>query len=361
MLSSRFLFLITIILLVFLAAKGQRYFVNPAALYEISTNYSKHQPLTGATALQFKPLDIYNMVVAQDGTGDFTKIQEAINSAKAFPDKRVIIRIKNGTYKEKVIIHEWNSHMSLIGEDREKTIITFDDNFDKLNLGRNNTFHTPTLLVQGNDFYATNLKVQNTSGEIGQAIALSVNGNRIMFENCSILGNQDTLYVTGERFQQYYKNCFIEGTTDFIFGQATALFENCTINSKSDSYIAAASTPAGNIYGFVFKNCRLTAREGVSKVFLGRPWRANAKTVFIDCFMEGHIAPEAWDNWSNPMAEKEAYYGEYNCTGPGFMPWKRVSWSHQLTVSEAEKYTKERILGGSWFQQDFKAPDRQKK
>ncbi|PKA98564.1 pectinesterase [Flavobacteriaceae bacterium MAR_2009_75] len=291
-----------------------------------------------------KKLDIYNMTVALDGTGDFTSIQEAINSAKGFPDKRVTIKVRNGVYKEKIEVYEWNSRMSIIGEDREKTIITYDDYFDKLGVGRNSTFHTPTLLVQGNDFYAANLTIENNAGEVGQAVALAVNANRIFVENCNITGNQDTLYVTGEGFKQFYKNCYIEGTTDFIFGQATALFQDCTLHSKSNSYITAASTPQNEEFGYVFKNCKLTAVEGVDSVFLGRPWRTYAKTVFIECHMGEHIVPSGWDNWSNQEAEKKSFYAEYNGRGPGFRPKSRVEWSHQLTEKEANDYTKKNIL-----------------
>ncbi|MBM1105840.1 pectin esterase [Aurantibacter crassamenti] len=290
-------------------------------------------------------LDIYNIVVAKDGSGDFNTIQAAINSAKGFPDRRVTIKVKNGVYKEKVEVYEWNSKMSIIGEDREKTIVTYDDYFDKLNLGRNSTFHTPTFLVQGNDCYLANITIENSAGEVGQAIALSVNANRVMVENCSIVGNQDTLYATGEGFKQYYKDCHIEGTTDFIFGQATALFENCSIKSKSESYITAASTPKRIDFGYVFMNCKLIADNGISKVYLGRPWRTYAKTVFINCYLDKHISEEGWNNWGNKNAEKETLYAEYASSGPGSNSSKRVSWSHQLTNSEVQKYSIENILG----------------
>lgn len=300
---------------------------------------------TSAQQEKTKRVDIYSMVVAQDGSGDFTTIQEAINSAKGFPDKRVTIKVKNGTYREKVEVYEWNSHMSIIGEDKEKTIITHDDYFDKINLGRNSTFHTSTFLVQGNDFYAANLTIRNTAGTVGQAIALAVNADRVLIENCLILGNQDTLYTTGENFRQYYKNCDITGTTDFIFGQATALFQNCNIHSKSDSFITAASTPKGVDFGYVFKDCKLSADQGLTKVYLGRPWRTHAKTVFINCTIGKHVVPEGWDNWSNKAAEKAAFYAEYDCSGPGFKPKERVKWAHQLKKGEAKKYTIENILG----------------
>ena len=289
--------------------------------------------------------DEYTISVAQDGSGDYTSIQEAINHSPSFPYRRVTIKIKNGIYYEKIKIPEWNPNISLIGESKEKTIITYDDYFDKINLGRNSTFYTYTVLVEGDDFMAQNLTIKNSSGEVGQAVALALNANRVKISNCIILGNQDTLYATGTGNKQFLKNCYIEGTVDFIFGSATVLFENCTIQSKSNSYITAASTPEEIQYGFVFKNCKLTADPNASEVYLGRPWRIYAKTVFINCEMGKHIKPEGWHNWSKPEAEKTAFYAEYNCNGEGFEAAKRVSWSHQLKKTEAKKYTIENILG----------------
>ena len=288
----------------------------------------------------------YNVVVSKDGSGDYTSIQEAINNSKAFPYQRVIINIKNGVYNEKIHVYSWNTKVSFIGESKENTIITYNDHFDKINLGRNSTFHTSTLLVEGNDFIAKNLTIQNTAGEVGQAVALSVNATRALFENCAFLGFQDTVYTAGEGFKQYFKNCYIEGSTDFIFGEATVLFEDCTIHSKANSYITAASTPENKKFGYIFKNCKLTADANVTDVYLGRPWRINAKTVFISCEMGKHIKPEGWHNWGKKDAEETSFYGEYNSIGEGSNPNKRVLWSHQLKKSKAKKYTAKNILVG---------------
>ncbi|RYJ36565.1 Pectate lyase [Flavobacterium anhuiense] len=292
------------------------------------------------------------ITVAQDGSGDYTKIQDAVYATPAFPYEKVTIFVKNGTYNEKVRIPEWNTNVVLQGESKENTIITFDDNFSKIALGRNSTFYTYTLLVEGDDFSASNLTIKNTSGERGQAIALSVTANRAKITNCNLLGNQDTLYLSGKEAKQYFKDCYIEGTTDFIFGGATVLFENCTIHSIKSSYITAASTPKGTPFGFVFKNCKLTANPEAKDVYLGRPWRIYAKTVFINCEMGAQIKPEGWENWSKPEAEKNAFYAEYNCTGEGFQPSKRVKWSHQLSKKEAAQYSIENILkdkAGTWY------------
>jgi pectinesterase len=291
-----------------------------------------------------KSKDNFNKIVAQDGTGDYTSIQAAINDSKSFPYERITIFVKNGIYKEKIKVHEWNTNISLIGESKDHTIITYDDYFNKVGLGINSTFYTYTMLVEANDFIVKNVTIENASGEVGQAVALSVFSDRVAVVNCRIIGNQDTLYASGTG-KQYYKNCYIEGTTDFIFGSATALFENCQIHSKKDSYITAASTPKDTLYGYVFKNCDLTANENVTKVYLGRPWRIYAKTVFINCNLGSHILPVGWHNWSKPDAEKTSFYAEYNSTGEGASPKTRVLWSHQLSKSQAKKYSTENVLG----------------
>ena len=288
--------------------------------------------------------DEYNVTVSKDGKGDYTSIQQAINNAKSFPYKRVTIFIKDGIYYEKVKIHEWNSNITLVGESKEKTIITFDDYFDKINLGRNSTFFTPTLLVEANNVLLKNLTIENAAGEVGQAVALAVSSDEVAVINCKLLGNQDTLYASGKG-KQYYKDCYIEGTTDFIFGSATAFFENCQIHSKKDSYITAASTLKESEFGYVFKDCKITSDENVTKVYLGRPWRIYAKTVFINSNLGKHILAVGWHNWSKPEAEKTTFYAEFKNLGDGFHPNERAKWSHQLNDDEAKKYTLKNVLG----------------
>jgi pectinesterase len=289
--------------------------------------------------------DKYEFTVALNGSGDFTSVQAAVDASKAFPDQRVIIHIKNGVYREKVRIPACNTYLSLIGESVEKTIITWDDYFSKINRGRNSTFYTWTLMVEADDFIMENVTVENSAGPVGQGVALHVEGDRCVFRNCRILGNQDTLYTAGQNSRQYFDNCTIEGTTDFIFGAATVLFENCTICSKADSYVTAASTPKDKPYGYVFLQCKLTAKEGVAKVYLGRPWRDYAKTVYILCEMGAHILPEGWSNWVGTTRDKTAFYAEYRTSGPGASIPERVPWSHQLTKGQAKRYTIGNILG----------------
>lgn len=296
--------------------------------------------LTGQLAMAVS----FDFVVALDGSGNFTSIQKAIDACKAFPDHRISIFVKNGTYKEKLVVPSCNTQLSIVGESPEKTVITYDDYFDKINRGRNSTFYTYTMKIEANDFRLENITVENAAGTVGQAVALHVEGDRCVFFNCRIIGNQDSVYAAGYYCRQYFLNCYVEGTTDFIFGEATSVFENCTIHCKSDSYITAASTPEGKLFGFVFLNCKITAAPGVSKVYLGRPWRIYAKTAFLNCEMGGFICPEGWHNWSKPESEKKVVYAEYNNTGEGALNSNRVLWSVKLSKREASFYTREKIF-----------------
>lgn len=203
------------------------------------------------------------------------------------------------------------------------------------------------FFVFGDGFYAKNITFENSSGPVGQAVAVRVDGDKVVFENCRFLGFQDTLYPHGRNSRQYYKNCYIEGTTDFIFGWSTAVFEDCEIYSKAGGhYITAASTEKETEYGFVFINCKLTGDAPKGSVYLGRPWRNYAQSVFINTEMGEHINQAGWHNWDKPHAEQTAFYAEYNSTGKGANAEKRVPWSKQLTKEEAEKYTAEHILKG---------------
>ena len=206
------------------------------------------------------------------------------------------------------------------------------------------------MLVEGDDIHIKNLTIENSSCGEGQAVALHVEGDRFIIKDCDILGCQDTVYTANEGSRQLYLNCYIEGTTDFIFGEATAVFKNCTIKSLRDSYVTAAATPKDQEFGYVFIDCKLIAAEGVKEVYLGRPWRSYAKTVFLNTELGGHIKPEGWNPWKGdvmfPNKEETAYYAEYNSSGAGAAPDKRVAWSHQLSPEQAKKYTIPNVLGG---------------
>lgn len=281
------------------------------------------------------------IVVSRDGTGNFRTLQEAIESARAFMDYTVTIYVKNGVYKEKVIVPSWVENIDIIGEDRDKTIITYDDH---ANINKMGTFRTYTVKVEGSDITFKNLTIENDAAQLGQAVALHTEGDRLKFINCRILGNQDTIY-TGAKFTRlYFKDCYIDGTTDFIFGPSTALFEDCIIHSKRNSYVTAASTPKEAKYGYVFKHCKLTAEPGVDKVYLGRPWRPYAYTLFIECELGKHIVLAGWHNWGKQSNEETARYMEYKNTGEGANASERVAWSKQLTKKEAETVTVDAIF-----------------
>ena len=291
------------------------------------------------------------LVVSRDGAGEFRTIDEAIEVCRAFMDYTKVIYVKKGVYKEKLIITSWLTNITISGEDRDNTIITWDDHANiKMPVGGLDseaavkgkpmgTFRTYTLKVQGSYITLKDITIENNAAKLGQAVALHTEGDHILVQNCRLLGNQDTVYtgVGGTRVAFY--DCYIEGTTDFIFGSSIAWFQNCEIHSKANSYITAASTPAGQKYGYVFYKCRLTADKDVDKVYLGRPWRPFAATIFMDCELGKHIRPEGWHNWNNAKNEETARYAEYGNKGEGASTKNRVKWSKQLTKKEAAKVT----------------------
>lgn len=291
----------------------------------------------------------YDWVVAKDGSGDFLTVQEAVNAAPDyFPGDETTVYIKDGVYEEKVTVPANKQKLHMIGQSADGTVIRWGDYArmqgpDGVEIG---TFATPSVFIHADDFLAENLTIENSAGaghDIGQAVAVTVNGDRVAFLNCRFVANQDTIYTMGKGQRQYFRDCWIEGTTDFIFGASTCWFENCTILSKKNSYITAASTPEGAEYGYVFSNCRLIHDENASKVYLGRPWRNHAKTVFLNCEMGEHILAEGWHNWNKPYAEKTVFYAEYGSKGPGASD-ERVKWSHILKAKETAGYTPANVL-----------------
>ena len=282
------------------------------------------------------------LFVARDGTGQFRTIGEAVEVCRAFMEYHKVIYVKNGVYKEKLIIPSWLTNIEICGESADKTIITFDDHAN-IRLTETNkpmgTFRTYTVKVEGSDITFKNITIENNAAKLGQAVALHTEGDRLVFIGCRFLGNQDTIYTGVGNTCVYFKDCYIEGTTDFIFGPSTAWFEGCTIHSKANSYVTAASTPQDVPYGYVFNHCRLTAAPGVTKVYLGRPWRPYAYTLFMNCELGSHIVPIGWHNWNNTDNEKTARYLEYNNTGDGAKTSERAPWSKQLTKKEAAQVT----------------------
>jgi pectinesterase len=288
------------------------------------------------------------LVVARDGTGEFRTIQEAIEVCRAFMDYHKVIYIKKGTYKEKIVIPQWLQNIELLGEDRDQTVITFDDHANiktpqyQQGIG---TFRTYTLKIEANDITLKNLTVENNAARLGQAVALHTEGDRLLFVNCRFLGHQDTIYTGMPRTRMLFKDCYICGTTDFIFGPSTAWFDGCAIHCLSNSYITAASTPKDADYGYVFNNCKITVAENVEKEYLGRPWRDYGYTLFMNCELPAQILPEGWHRWE-PQREKTARYLEYNNRGAGADRSHRVAWSRELTKKEAQKITMKEVFRG---------------
>lgn len=288
----------------------------------------------------------YDFVVAQDGSGDFFTVQEAIDAVPDFrKNVRTTILVRRGVYKEKVVIPESKINLSLIGQ--EGAVISFDDYASKPNrFGENTgTSGSASCYIYAPDFYAENLTFENTAGPVGQAVACFVSADRAYFKHCRFLGFQDTLYTYGKGCRQYYEDCYVEGTVDFIFGWSTAVFNRCHIHSKGKGYVTAPSTDEGQPYGYVFYDCRLTADEGVSQVYLSRPWRPYARAVFVRCHLGGHIVPAGWHNWGKKEAERTVFYAEYGSTGAGAAPEKRAPFSRQL--KDLEGYSMQEVLAGA--------------
>ena len=301
----------------------------------------------------------YDIVVSPDGHGDYATVQEAIDAVPDYSHEHITtIYIRKGVYRENVHIPHSKFRMHITGEDAAGTIITYDK------AAKHNwpltgypigTSGSATIYIHSSYVTFENLTFENTAGEgkaIGQAVAVFTDGDFLFFRNCRFIGNQDTLYTYGRYGKDggvkrnYFLDCYIEGTTDFIFGPSIAYFENCTIHSKKNSYVTAASTFKGQKYGYVFVNCRLTAADGISKCYLGRPWGAYARTVFINCELGSHILPDGWHDWEKegkPDTKKNSYYAEYGNYGPG-AEGPRVKWSHRLTKRQAAEYTFEKVM-----------------
>lgn len=304
----------------------------------------------------------YVFTVAKDGSGEYKYIQDAIDAMRVFPLAPITLYIKNGVYNEKIELPANNTDVVFIGESVEKTIISFNDYSGR---GKLTTFTSYTAKISGSRFTAINISFVNSAGPVGQAVALYVDADKAVFKNCRFLGNQDTIFASGESSNQLFVDCYIEGTTDFIFGPSTAVFKNCIIKAKSNSFITAANTTPGKKYGFVFLDCKILTDSSVTKVYLGRPWRSFAKTVFIRCELPKQIVGEGWDNWGNPANEKTVLYAEHKNSGAGAELKKRASWSRQLTDKEAKEYTFENIFANlnntaardiNWFQQNQTKP-----
>jgi pectinesterase len=287
-------------------------------------------------------------VVAGDGSGRFETVQEAINAVPqdTRPTHRWVILVKPGTYKEQLYVQREKRFITLVGEDAATTILTYDlqanmPDRDGRPIG---TFRTSSACIDADDFTAENLTFENSAGPVGQALAVRLDGDRIVFRRCRFLGWQDT--ILANRGRQFFQECYIAGHVDFIFGGATCFFDRCDIHCLRNGYITAASTPAEAPYGFVFRNCRVTGETAEVKTYLGRPWRDCAAVAFINTEMSEVVRPDGWHNWNKPAAEKTARYAEFGSTGPGAKRAARVPWAKQLAAEEAARLTPERVLAG---------------
>lgn len=287
-------------------------------------------------------------VVAADGSGDFKSVQEAIMAVpvSSSTGRWWTLRIKPGVYRELVYIQRERGFLRLLGQDAENTVITHDLH---ANLpGRDGkpigTFRTPSVFIDADNVVAENLTFENAAGPVAQALAIRLDGDRLVFRRCRFLGWQDT--ILANRGRHYFEDCYITGHVDFIFGAATAWFERSHIHCRTNGYITAPSTPQGQPFGFVFSHCRITGEPG-AKTFLGRPWRPFGSAVFLNTEMSKVVRPEGWDNWRNPENEKTARFAEYNSTGPGANPQARVRWARQLSADEARRITRDVVLGGA--------------
>lgn len=322
------------------------------------------------------------LTVSKDSKGDYKTIKEALDAIPNDNKTPVKIFIYNGEYREKLLINK--PFLTIQGESAEGAIITFSD-YAKMTLPDGElrgTFRTSTVMIDTHDVTVRNLTISNEAGPgylVGQAIALYVDGDQLEFDKCRILGNQDTLFtgplpktpLVDNGFKgpkehapringrQYFKNCYIEGNIDFIFGSATTYFGFCEIFTKNVTkmeeqetstgvrgYVTAASTPEGQNYGYVFNECKFTSDCPPNTVYLGRPWRNYAKVVLIHCQLGAHIKEEGWCDWNKKEAHDTVLFAEYESTGSkagDILIEKRVPWSKQLSKEDVLFYSKEKV------------------
>jgi pectinesterase len=344
-----------------LNAKGYVRFAR-LVVEELRQNAPALAPLLRQEPLNANPVATeakFDAVVSADGSGTHTTIQSAIAAVPDNGTNEFTILIKPGVYEGPFLVTKQKRHVRFLGEEMERTVLTWAFNVNEPQSSNTYQFN-PGLVVAGDDFRAKNLTIQNTSGDHGQALAVRVDNDRAVFDNCRILGWQDTLMVNNGR--HYFTNCYIEGRVDFIYGSATAVFDHCIIHSKNGGYVTAASTPKEKEFGFVFLDCKLTGDEvpwidpanpSKAKVWakpnahLGRPWRPYAHVAFIRCEMGDHLKPPGWHNWGKPENETTARYFETGSTGPGANPNGRVPWAKPLSAAEAKAFTIENILSGT--------------
>jgi len=322
------------------------------------------EPAAAPSAAVKVPPEDATLYVAGSGSGDFYSIQRAIDAA---PAAGATISVAPGIYRERLVIDKPNIALVSPYADASKTTVVFD----KSAATAGGTFNSATAVVRGRDFRAENLTFFNDYNRVpakpqpdSQALALLVTGDRAVFRNVRFVGNQDTLYAGSADCtppgkvaapctpaRQYFEHCFIEGTVDFIFGNALAVFDGCEIHSNPHAigYITAQGKQSEQEQSlFVFNRCKLTAAPGVTHVWLGRPWRSLASVLFLHTDMGPHIEPAGWREWHPGETDylKTVLYGEYDSTGPGAHAGERDSHTVQLSAAEAAVHDPRRLLAG---------------
>lgn len=317
-------------------------------------------------------MEIKELYVSADGDKEFSKIADALEAARRFADRKVNINIAPGTYKERLVINQDN--ISLLGTDAQNTRITYSDYaYELMPEGdKRGTFRTPSVFIDADNFYACNLSFLNEAGQgdkVGQALAVYADGDHLVFEKCCFDGYQDTLFTAPlpkkemqpggfkgpKEFaprrvgRHLYKDCYIAGNIDFIFGGATAYFEGCEIFMKNrnhdvNGYATAPSTFEEQKYGYVFNHCRFTSDCPKESCYLGRPWRNYARCVIMNSELGAHIRKEGWHDWNKKDAWETMFFAEYNNFGEG-ASGDRAPFVKLLTGQEASEYTMERVLG----------------
>ena len=322
----------------------------------------------GNTFAQGNPYNA-DMVVAQDGTGDFTSLQAAIDAVPSNNDIRTVIYIKRGTYNtEKLIVPGDKINLTLIGESREETVISYHiydcaqgkcPVEDAALWTGDNIRTSATLTVMADGFRAENLTIENTAGPVGQAQAITVRADRVEFVNCNLTGYQDTIYLWDAGKRSYFENCLVIGRTDYIYGGGISFFNNCEIRSWGGGWITAPSTPADQFYGFVFSECDITyvnnsPRPGDdgSLFAMGRPWHNCPKVAWISCNISGMMDPLGWNTtWNMDYAPDSTglHLYEYGNIGKGADMSGRANWVgiRELSEAEAADYTAQMVLAGT--------------
>ncbi|XP_031492636.1 pectinesterase 31 isoform X1 [Nymphaea colorata] len=282
--------------------------------------------------------------VGKDGLCQFRTVQEAIDAVPLQNRVRRIIEVCPGVYKEPVYVPKTKNFITLRGFCREETIVTWNNTASRINHHQDSriigtgTFGCGSFIVEGEHFIAENITFENSSPQgSGQAVAMRVTADHCAFYNCRFLGWQDTLYLHFGK--QYLRDCYIEGSVDFIFGNSTALLEHCHIHCKSPGFITAQSRKSPQeLTGYVFLRCIITGNGERSYAYLGRPWGPCARVVFAYTWMDACIKPAGWNNWNNSENERSACFYEYRCLGVGSSRLQRVPWARELVDDEATQF-----------------------